>query len=448
MKITKFSATNIYGYINLDLRFNETINFLVGGNGCGKTTALNLMHALLTANLKELSNTPYEKIEVEILLSNNKKVSIYSHEDEQWKFINSSEDDEHITFPNMDKNTMVAFGRTAKINEVFEEIILKNYEKPIIKLLRTIQRPVFLGLDRKAEDLSKSFDEHYFERNINASNIKRPMSEQRIIFGSLGRGLMETELLVQNSYKRFREIEDRYSETLKNSLLTHSLQYTEFDPEDFELNKDNIRSKSEMLRTRQIEIKESLSKLGSKDNKLTSELDKLFSKLGNLLDEIANNKNDFSVSVSWLLNKAQIDRIEKIVKIIDENKSKIDKIFKPVNEFLETVNDFFKDSGKRIEIDTVGKIRVRKPNNDHCMIEGLSSGERQILVIFSHVFFNKDRNTRPVFIIDEPELSLHLKWQEMFSEKILSSDNDIQFILATHSPEIVGENKNKSVRCK
>ena len=87
---------------------------------------------------------------------------------------------------------------------------------------------------------------------------------------------------------------------------------------------------------------------------------------------------------------------------------------------------------------------VRRPDGNECTIEGLSSGERQLLVIFAHSFFNQNN----IFIIDEPELSLHLGWQEKLAEAMFSANPYSQFILATHSPEIIAGNKNKAVGCR
>jgi predicted ATP-binding protein involved in virulence len=52
---------------------------------------------------------------------------------------------------------------------------------------------------------------------------------------------------------------------------------------------------------------------------------------------------------------------------------------------------------------------------------------------------------REIFIIDEPELSLHLGWQELFVDSITTSSPETQFILATHSPSIVGSIENEEL---
>lgn len=62
--------------------------------------------------------------------------------------------------------------------------------------------------------------------------------------------------------------------------------------------------------------------------------------------------------------------------------------------------------------------------------------------MLGQLFFRRDRK---VFIIDEPELSLHIRWQKIFVDKAMEAQKNNQLILATHSPEIVGEYREKCI---
>ena len=42
-----------------------------------------------------------------------------------------------------------------------------------------------------------------------------------------------------------------------------------------------------------------------------------------------------------------------------------------------------------------------------------------------------------VLFMDEPEVSLHVEWQERLIELILSLNPNVQIILTTHSPALV-----------
>src|SRR5690606_27250277 len=117
-------------------------------------------------------------------------------------------------------------------------------------------------------------------------------------------------------------------------------------------------------------------KIGLDDTNVSNEVENFFNKLNTLFESFQKNKE--GIAVEWLLNKTQVDRMSKIVEIIDYHKSKIDKLFRSINDFLNTVNSFYKDSSKKLEIDAVGQLVVHRPNGSICTIEGLSSGERQL----------------------------------------------------------------------
>ena len=63
----------------------------------------------------------------------------------------------------------------------------------------------------------------------------------------------------------------------------------------------------------------------------------------------------------------------------------------------------------------------------------LSSGQRQILALISAV-----RNASPgsLILIDEPEISLHVDWQERLVEQLHAPLTGSRLLIATHSPDI------------
>ena len=251
---------------------------------------------------------------------------------------------------------------------------------------------------------------------------------------------MEIEFLVKNAYKYIRDLEVEQTQVLRNQILVSSFKYLNFDENEL-FNISVGRSERKKLLKRENEIKNALINIIDFDSSINEEVDLFFKKLNSMFDGISSENK---YKIEFLLNKAQIERMYKIVDIIDEHKSRNDGYYKPINDFLNTVNNFYQDSGKRLEIDTVGQLVVKRPDGNECTIEGLSSGERQLLVIFAHSYFNQNN----IFIIDEPELSLHLGWQEKLADTIFLANTGSQFILATHSPEIIAGNKNKAVGCR
>lgn len=67
-------------------------------------------------------------------------------------------------------------------------------------------------------------------------------------------------------------------------------------------------------------------------------------------------------------------------------------------------------------------------------LSNLSSGEKQIVSIFSLLYLTNEKNY--MVLIDEPELSLSVKWQRFFLEDIKNSISCKGLIAVTHSPFI------------
>ena len=65
-------------------------------------------------------------------------------------------------------------------------------------------------------------------------------------------------------------------------------------------------------------------------------------------------------------------------------------------------------------------------------MEQLSSGEKQILLILTTVFLQEEKPN--VLLMDEPEISLHIGWQDKLIEKLRLLNPQCQLILTTHSP--------------
>jgi predicted ATPase len=64
----------------------------------------------------------------------------------------------------------------------------------------------------------------------------------------------------------------------------------------------------------------------------------------------------------------------------------------------------------------------------------LSSGEKQIVSLFSHIYLSGIQEF--FVVIDEPELSLSVPWQKRFLMDIVSSGRCSGLIAVTHSPFI------------
>lgn len=117
----------------------------------------------------------------------------------------------------------------------------------------------------------------------------------------------------------------------------------------------------------------------------------------------------------------------------------VDKFFnkddKNYDVFLEEINEMFHDSNKRIFIDNKQFIILNKENNKVCDMEDLSSGERQLIYILLKAINSSEQSS--ILLMDEPEISLHLFWQEKLIRCIKKINKNAQLLIVTHSPAII-----------
>ena len=108
-------------------------------------------------------------------------------------------------------------------------------------------------------------------------------------------------------------------------------------------------------------------------------------------------------------------------------------ISQPKTKFQDLVDELFSETGKKI---------IRKSNEILFEQDGdtlypyqLSSGEKQMLVILLTVLVQDNR--RGVLFMDEPEVSLHVEWQQRLISLIRELNPNVQIILTTHSPAMI-----------
>ena len=57
----------------LKIEFDDDYNFLIGQNGTGKTTVINLLAAALTADFERLDRVHYDRIQIKLKAKGNRK---------------------------------------------------------------------------------------------------------------------------------------------------------------------------------------------------------------------------------------------------------------------------------------------------------------------------------------------------------------------------------------
>src|SRR5262249_6106444 len=99
--------------------------------------------------------------------------------------------------------------------------------------------------------------------------------------------------------------------------------------------------------------------------------------------------------------------------------------------FVDTMNSFYRH--KTVHLDVDRGLRINSKTGEALPPSVLSSGEGQLLFLLASTLVAKEQSH--LFMIDEPEISLNVKWQRQLLNSLLSltADSNIQFVLATHS---------------
>ncbi|MFF7186253.1 AAA family ATPase [Streptomyces sp. NPDC008222] len=158
------------------------------------------------------------------------------------------------------------------------------------------------------------------------------------------------------------------------------------------------------------------------------------------------------------------DLLQFLPKVRDEDFSLVSGILKPyldgtaarldalesthrvLSFFVDTLNRFFK--GKYVKFDIKSGLTIYTDADNPLDAEALSSGESQLLTLFCNILSARESPT--IFVIDEPEISLNVKWQRALVDALLgcAKESEIQLILATHSIELLATHREQVVRLK
>ena len=136
--------------------------------------------------------------------------------------------------------------------------------------------------------------------------------------------------------------------------------------------------------------------------------------------------------------------IAPYIKSVFSRLAAIDSTYSVLNKFVGTINYFF--SRKRIAYSLSQGFSIVNDKGDALNEQHLSSGEQQLLLMFCYALTARDKPS--VFMIDEPEISLNIKWQRQLLRSLMdiTAGSEIQFVFASHSLELIAQHRSSVVK--
>ena len=129
----------------------------------------------------------------------------------------------------------------------------------------------------------------------------------------------------------------------------------------------------------------------------------------------------------------QVNIGNRIIQTLQSGEANAAEKSEPKRKFQDIIDSLFADTGKKI-VRTENEIRFSQIGETLVPYQ-LSSGEKQMLAILLTVLVEDNRPY--VLFMDEPEVSLHVEWQQRLIDLIRELNPNAQIILTTHSPAVI-----------
>lgn len=139
--------------------------------------------------------------------------------------------------------------------------------------------------------------------------------------------------------------------------------------------------------------------------------------------------------------RLEAEAVRPVIKTFAEDTLQKYNVLMPLQEQLEVFVAFldkhYRD--KHVAVVQDRGFVIELGDGQFLMPSHLSSGEQQILTLAYQLVFKSRAAT--LVLIDEPELSLHVNWQQSLIDDLnnLGQQQELSFLLATHSPTVIGD---------
>jgi predicted ATP-binding protein involved in virulence len=447
MRIRKITVKDLFGIFNHEIPLNtqDHITIVHGPNGYGKTKILSMVNDLFNANYIMLTTVPFRELLVDFddgsTLSVQSAARELDQEIEEFEIGLSNDVLNDISFRYKHKNKRSWTKPYTPPLSIRERFPMRYFDREIEKIGPSLWLHLPTGERLTREELYRFSDRH---RYLEFVTKKEPewLSE---INNSINVYFIETQRLFNiPSERKSRESKEskekssiqtvmNYSKELADRIKTKLADYGTISQSKDRTFPFRLVGESKLTELKVEEIETKIRELEEKRSRIEStglldEEERIdFSSLRNTIDE---NKKVLSI---------YIRDVEEKLRVFDDLTSKIDLLRKIIKKkFLYKELKISKQEGFVFETSNHKKI---SPTS-------LSSGEQHELVLFYQLLFDVKPNS--LILIDEPEISLHVKWQTEFIDDLQEIIKIAGFdtLIATHSPQIINRRWRLTVALK
>lgn len=436
-RIRQISVTNLFGMFNhvISLNMDERITIIHGPNGFGKTAILRLLNALFCQRNSILRDIPFGEFRVDFdddisfwvaktHLAHTEATEKENPVPQQIAFhINDHGRRNHWSAlplkPSIPPNRLsLMLEHAAPLERVGPETWVHLASGELLSIESALERygdrlPSEISFEKEPNWLSEL--RHSIPmRLIEAQRLLNPVDRGRRSEYEKQHGMTPTVTVYSKELASAIEKKITESATLAQSL-DRTFPTRVFSP--------TIAQRS----VTEKELRDRLTELEKKRSRLMAAglLDQDNSPTFQPYGQMDDSKKD--------MLSVYIEDTEQKLGVFDEMADKIDLLTRIINKhFLY----------KEMAIGREKGFVFKTAENAALSPADLSSGEQHELVLFYELLFKATPGS--LILIDEPELSLHVVWQEQFLKDLqeVTSLNDLDILIATHSPDIISNRRD------